>query len=59
MGRAGLPPGIYFRLLLIGYFEGIDWGRSVRRLLSATRATVAVPISEDVLHDGNTDASAR
>jgi transposase len=24
MGRPGLPPGMYFRLLLIGYFEGID-----------------------------------
>jgi hypothetical protein len=24
IGRPGLPPGIYFRLLLIGYFEGID-----------------------------------
>jgi transposase len=24
MGRPGLPPGVYFRLLLIGYFEGID-----------------------------------
>jgi len=24
MGRPGLPPGIYFRLLLIGYFEGSD-----------------------------------
>jgi hypothetical protein len=24
MGRPGLPPGAYFRLLLIGYFEGID-----------------------------------
>src|ERR1700731_452 len=24
MGRPSLPPGIYFRLLLIGYFEGID-----------------------------------
>ena len=23
MGRPGLPPGMYFRLLLIGYFEGI------------------------------------
>jgi hypothetical protein len=22
MSRPGLPPGIYFRLLLIGYFEG-------------------------------------
>jgi transposase len=24
MGRPGLPPGVYFRLLLIGCFEGID-----------------------------------
>src|SRR6201981_3828774 len=24
MGRPGLPPGMYFPLLLIGYFEGID-----------------------------------
>ena len=24
MGRPGLPPGIYFWLLLIGYFEGIE-----------------------------------
>jgi transposase len=24
IGRPGLAPGIYFRLLLIGYFDGID-----------------------------------
>ena len=24
IGRPGLPPGRYFRLLLIGYFEGLD-----------------------------------
>jgi hypothetical protein len=24
MGRPSLPPGRYFRLLLIGYFEGLD-----------------------------------
>ena len=24
MGRPSLTPGIYFRLLLVGYFEGID-----------------------------------
>ena len=29
MGRPGLPPGIYFWLLLIGYFEGIDSERGV------------------------------
>jgi transposase len=28
-GRPGLPPGIYFRLLLIGYFEGIDAERGI------------------------------
>ena len=29
MGRPGLPPGIYLRLLLIGYFEGIDLERGI------------------------------
>jgi len=30
MVRPGLAPGIYFRLLLIGYFEGIHSGRASR-----------------------------
>ena len=30
MGRPGLAPGIYFRLLLVGYFEGIDSERGSR-----------------------------
>jgi transposase len=29
MGRPGLTPGIYFRLLLLGYFEGIDSERGI------------------------------
>ena len=29
MGRPGLPPGVYFRPLLIGYFEGIDSERGI------------------------------
>ncbi len=29
MGRPGLPPGQYFRLLLVGYFEGIDAERGI------------------------------
>jgi transposase len=29
MGRPGLPPGMYFRLLLIGYFEGIESERGI------------------------------
>jgi transposase len=28
-GRPGLAPGIYFRLLLVGYFEGIDSERRI------------------------------
>src|SRR5712692_1869739 len=29
LGRRSLPPGIYFRSLLIGYFEGIDGERGI------------------------------
>lgn len=29
MGRPGLSPGIYFRCLLVGYFEGIDSERGI------------------------------
>jgi transposase len=29
IGRPGLPPGRYFRLLLIGYFEGLDAERAM------------------------------
>ena len=29
MGRPSLPPGAYFRLLLIGYFEGIESERGI------------------------------
>lgn len=29
VGRPGLAPGIYFRLLMIGYFEGIDSERGI------------------------------
>jgi len=28
-GRPGLPPGRHFRLLLIGYFEGLDAERAI------------------------------
>lgn len=28
-GRPGIPPGVYFRMLLIGYFEGIDSQRGI------------------------------
>ena len=28
-GRPGSSPGIYFRLLMVGYFEGIDSERGI------------------------------
>jgi transposase len=28
-GRPGIPPGIYFRMLFVGYFEGIDSQRGI------------------------------
>ena len=29
MGRPGIPPGTYFRMLLVGYFEGIGSQRGI------------------------------
>lgn len=29
MGRPGIPPGVYFRMLLVGYFEGIGSQRGI------------------------------
>lgn len=29
MGRPSLPPGVYFRMLMVGYFEGIDSERGI------------------------------
>jgi transposase len=28
-GRPGVPPGVYFRMLMIGYFEGLDSERGI------------------------------
>jgi len=38
-GRPGVPPGVYFRMLLIGYFEGLDSQRGCAdcRLLGRRR----------------------
>jgi transposase len=38
MGRPSLPPTMYFRLLLIGYFEGIDSERGIAWRLSDSLA---------------------
>lgn len=29
IGRPGIPPGVYFRMLLVGYFEGINSQRGI------------------------------
>jgi transposase len=40
MGRPSLAPGRYFRLLLVGYFEGIDSERGI-----AWRATDSLAVA--------------
>ena len=38
LGRPSLAPGRYFRLLLVGYFEGIDSERGIIETEKASRA---------------------
>src|ERR1700740_527978 len=48
-GRPSLAPGIYFRLLLLGYFEGIDSERGIAWRCGdslAIRAFVGIPLDE-------------
>ncbi len=49
MGRPSLAPGRYFRLLLVGYFEGIDSERGIGWRASdslAVRAFLRLPVDE-------------
>src|SRR5215475_6715519 len=49
MGRPGLAPGVYFRLLLIGYFEGIDSERGISWRVGdslSIREFVGIPLNE-------------
>ena len=49
MGRPGLAPGLYFRLLLIGYFEGIDSERGIAWRVSdslSLRSFLAIRLDE-------------
>jgi transposase len=49
MGRPSLVPGIYFRALLIGYFEGIDGERGISWRLAdslALRQFVRISLTE-------------
>jgi transposase len=50
MGRPGLAPGRYFRLLLLGYFEGIDSERGIAWRASdslAIRRFLGLSVDED------------
>jgi len=49
MGRPGLEPGRYFRLLLVGYFEGIDAERGIAWRATdslAVRSVLRLPLNE-------------
>ena len=49
MGRPSLAPGMYFRLLLIGYFEGIDSERGIAWRAGdslSIREFVGIPLGE-------------
>jgi len=51
VGRPGLAPGIYFRLLMVGYFEGIDSERGIAWRASdslSIRSFVRVALDENV-----------
>lgn len=49
LGRPGIPPGVYFRMLLLGYFEGIDSERGIawRSADSLSfRAFLGIPLNQ-------------
>jgi transposase len=38
IGRPGIPPGVYFRMLVVGYFEGLDSQRAIAWRCSDSRS---------------------
>lgn len=49
VGRPSLPPGTYFRMLFVGYFEGIDSQRGIAWRCADSlplRAFLAIPATE-------------
>src|SRR3984893_134384 len=51
IGRPGVAPGIYFRLLLVGYFEGVDSERGIAWRAGdslAIRRFLQIALDEDV-----------
>ena len=50
LGRPSIPPGVYFRMLLVGYFEGIGSQRGIAWRCGdslSLRDFLGVPLSED------------
>src|SRR5580693_8778951 len=50
LGRPSIPPGVYFRMILIGYFEGISSQRGIAWRCSDSRSLaefLGVPIDEE------------
>ena len=50
IGRPGIPPGVYFRMLLIGYFEGIGSQRGIAWRCGdslSLREFLGIPLTED------------
>src|SRR5215207_10551693 len=48
-GRASLPPGVYFRMLFVGYFEGLDSQRAIAWRCAdslSLRAFLGLPLTE-------------
>jgi hypothetical protein len=48
-GQPSLPPGVYFRMLLIGYFEGLDSQRGIAWRCSdslSLRQFLGIPLHE-------------
>jgi|tagenome__1003787_1003787.scaffolds.fasta_scaffold20755634_1 transposase len=50
VGRPSVPPGVYFRMLLVGYFEGINSQRGIAWRCSdslSLRDFLGIPLAED------------
>ena len=49
LGRESIPPGVYFRMLFVGYFEGLDSLRAIAWRCSdsfSLRAFLGIPLPE-------------
>ncbi len=50
MGRPGIPPGVYFRMLLVGYFEGLGSQRGIAWRCAdslSLREFLGIPLGEE------------